>query len=191
MRKIAYIRVSTAEQRPDRQIDGLGALCDELHVETLSAVSKARPVYEEVMQRLRPGDVFLIWDLDRAYRSAKDALTELDRLRADNIEIQIANMAIDTSTPYGKFLFTLISGLAEFERQMLSQRTREGLEAARQRGKRIGRPPKLTRTELMAAAERIGRGDKSIAEIAADYGVAGWTLSRALKREGLQPAEPA
>lgn len=191
MKKIAYIRVSTAEQRPDRQIDGLTALCDELHIETLSAVSKARPVYDAVMQRLRPGDVFLIWDLDRAYRSAKDALNELDRLRASDIEIQIANMAIDTSTPYGQFLFTLISGLAEFERQLLSQRTREGLDAARQRGKRIGRPPKMSRAQLMAAAERIRRGGESIAGIAADYGVAGWTLSRALKREGLQPVEPA
>lgn len=191
MKKIAYIRVSTAEQRPDRQIDGLTALCDELHIETLSAVSKARPVYDAVMQRLRPGDVFLIWDLDRAYRSAKDALNELDRLRASDVEIQIANMAIDTSTPYGQFLFTLISGLAEFERQSLSQRTREGLEAARQRGARIGRPPKMSREQLVVAAERIRRGGESIAVIAADYGVAGWTLPRALKREGLQPVEPA
>ena len=190
MKKIAYIRVSTAEQRPDRQIDGLTALCDELHIETLSAVSKARPVYDQVMQRLRPGDVFLIWDLDRAYRSAKDALNELDRLRACNVEIQIANMAIDTSAPFGQFLFTLISGLAEFERQLLSQRTREGLDAARQRGARIGRPPKMSRAQLMAAAERIRRGGESIAVIAADYGVAGWTLSRALKREGLEPVEP-
>lgn len=100
-------------------------------------------------------------------------------------------MAIDTSTPYGQFLFTLISGLAEFERQLLSQRTREGLDAARQRGARIGRPPKMSRAQLMAAAERIRRGGESIAVIAADYGVAGWTLSRALKREGLQPVEPA
>lgn len=185
MKKIAYIRVSTAEQRPDRQIDGLKALSDEIHIETLSAVSKRRPVYEAVVSNLQPGDVFLIWDLDRAYRSAKDALNELDRLHACGVEIQIANMAIDTSTPYGKFMFTLVSGLAEFERQLLSQRTKEGLDAARLRGKRIGRPPKLSSRQLREAARKIAETGDSYESVGKSYGVSGWTLSRSLAREGM------
>lgn len=185
MKKIAYIRVSTNEQRPDRQIDGLKAISDELYIESLSAVSRARPIYDDIMRRLCPGDVFLIWDLDRAYRSAKDALNELDRLRARSVEIEIANMAIDTSTPIGRFLYTLVSGFAELERGMLSQRTREGIEAARKRGKRIGRPPKLSEVQLQEAARRVAEAGESFESVGRLYGVSGWTVSRSLQRAGL------
>ena len=81
MKKIAYIRVSTAEQRHDRQVRGLRGLCDELHIETLSACSGKRPVYEKVLKRLKSGDVLVVWDLDRAFRSVVDALTEAEKLR--------------------------------------------------------------------------------------------------------------
>lgn len=184
MKRIAYIRISTHEQSPDRQINGLSGLCDELHVETVSAISKSRPVYEAVMNRLKSGDVFVIWDLDRAYRSTRDALNELDRLRELNISIHIANLSIDTTTPHGMLIYTIISATAEFERNFLSQRTKEGMEAARQNGKRIGRPPKMTKRQLKNASNRLLRNNESLRQVAADYGVAGWTLSRALKREG-------
>lgn len=185
MKRIAYLRVSTAEQRPDRQIDGLKDICDELHVEILSATSKSRPVYNMVIERLRHGDTFLIWDLDRAYRSTKDALCELDRLRERGISIRIANLSIDTETPHGMLIYTLISALAEFERQLLSQRTKEGLAAARRRGKRLGRPPKLTDCELRAAGQRIENGERTTI-VAAAYGVSPWTLTRSLKRRASQ-----
>lgn len=184
MKKIGYLRVSTSEQRPDRQLDGLGALCDELHVEVLSATSKCRPVYEQVIGLLESGDAFVIWDLDRAYRSARDALNELERLRERGIEIQIANLSIDTSTPHGLLLFTVISGLAEFERRLLSQRTKEGLEAARRRGKRLGRPPKMSIDQLREAAARLDRNEV-LSQISQDYGVSPWTLTRALRRNFL------
>lgn len=184
MKKIAYLRVSTAEQCPDRQIDGLEAICDELHIERLSAVSRYRPVYETVITSLKPGDVFVIWDLDRAYRSAKDALIELDKLRARDISIHIANLNLDTTTPHGLLIYTVISGLAEFEHRLLSQRTKEGIEAARRRGKRLGRPPKLTRRQLRAAAKRLKRNGESLQSVAEAYGIAAWTLSRALMRNG-------
>ena len=184
MKKIGYLRVSTTEQRPDRQIDGLKAICDELHIETLSAIRKARPVYERVLRKLRPGDVLVIWDLDRAYRSARDALNELEKLRRRNVEIRIANLNLDTATPHGMLMFTVISGFAEFERQMLSQRTKEGMAAARRRGKRLGRPRKLTDGQLRQAAVRL-QGE-TVAAIARDYGVAPWTLTRALRRNGLR-----
>jgi DNA invertase Pin-like site-specific DNA recombinase len=180
-RKIGYLRVSTVDQNPDRQVDGLRDLCDELHVETLSAVSRRRPVYEAVTAALRAGDIFVIWDLDRAYRSAKDALGELDALQQRGIHFHIAKLSIDTTTPTGRFLYTVMGGLAEFERLTLSQRTREGLLAARRRGSRLGRPPKLDDRQLRLARERLSRGE-TITALARTFGVAHWTMTRALRR---------
>lgn len=189
MKKIAYLRVSTAEQRPDRQIDGLALICDELHIETLSACSRRRPVYERVVAALQSGDMLVVWDLDRAFRSVIDALTEAEKLRARGVHFQIANLNIDTTTPAGIFIYTMVSALAEFERRTLSQRTREGLRSARQRGKRIGRPPRLTGDQVRDARTRIKSG-KSAAKVAEEFGVPRWTLSRALKRDAAASALP-
>jgi DNA invertase Pin-like site-specific DNA recombinase len=156
-------------------------ICDELHIETLSATARRRPVYEAVMARLQPGDLFIIWDLDRAWRSAKDALNELDRLRGRGIDFLIANLDIDTTTPHGRLVYTIMGALAEFERATLSRRTKEGLEAARKRGKRLGRPPILTDKQLRKAARRVARGE-FISTIAAELDVRPWTLSRAITR---------
>jgi DNA invertase Pin-like site-specific DNA recombinase len=182
MRKIGYMRVSTGEQRPDRQIDGLKEICDEYFVETLSAVSRRRPIYQKVIRSLRPGDMLVIWDLDRAFRSAKDALNELDLLHKRGVAFMIASLAIDTTTPEGYFVYTIMSGLAEFERRMLSRRTKQGLAAARRRGVRLGRPPKLTQVELFDAHCRIVAGTATPAEIAAEHGMAAWSVTRAINR---------
>lgn len=181
MRKIGYLRVSTQDQRPDRQIDGLSGLCDELHIETLSAATKNRPIYNKVIRRLKPGDMLVVWDLDRAYRSVIDALTEAEKLRKRGIDFKIANLQIDTSTPAGMFVYTMVGALAEFERRTLSQRTKEGLAAARKRGARIGRPPKLSTRQLKDARRRLDAGDSTVKIIAAEYDVAPWTLTRCLR----------
>ncbi len=178
MMKIGYLRVSTKDQCEDRQTDALRPICDELHVEKLSSTAKVRPVYERVLKRLVSGDVFVVWDLDRAWRSAKDALVELDHLRERGIEIQIASLNLDTTTPHGKLLYTFISGLAEFERALLSERTKQGLEAARRRGKRIGRPPKISNQQIRLAQEKLATKQATIDELAALNGVHPWTLRR-------------
>ena len=180
--KIGYLRVSTEEQKPDRQIDALRPICDELHVEKLSAVAKKRPVYEKIIDSMSSGDVFVIWDLDRAYRSAKDALNELDNLRGRGIEIQIASLQIDTSTPHGMLIYTFISGLAEFERRLLSERTKQGLAAARRRGQRLGPPPKMTEKQIRDAERKIETKEASVAEMAMLYGVHASTIARSIKR---------
>lgn len=176
--KIGYLRVSTKDQCEDRQVDALRPICDALHIEKLSATAKQRPIYEDVLARLGPGDVFVVWDLDRAWRSAKDALIELDRLRGRGVIIQIASLSLDTATPHGKLLYTFISGLAEFERALLSERTKQGLEAARRRGKRIGRPPKISKAQIRAAQRTLAKNEATIAELAARNGVHPWTLRR-------------
>ncbi|MCJ8510712.1 recombinase family protein [Rhizobium lemnae] len=182
MKKIAYLRVSTAEQRPDRQIDGLKMMCDEIHIETLSAVSRRRPVYDQVLALLGPGDTLVVWDLDKAFRSVVDALVEGEKLRKRGVHFLIANLRIDTSTPGGIFVYTIMSALAEFERRTLSQRTKEGLAAARRRGAKIGRPSKLTQTQLQDAQRRLRADRKALGKIATECGVAPWTLTRALRR---------
>ena len=175
------MRVSTQEQRPARQIDGLKGLCDSLHLETLSAMAPNRPVYEAVVEGLKAGDTLVVWDLDRAFRSVVDALTQAERLRHRGIEFEIVNLQIDTTTPAGMFVYTIMSAFAEFERRMLIQRTKEGLDAARRRGTRLGRPPKLDVSQVQEAARRIAALE-TVSRIAREFGVAPWTLTRALRR---------
>jgi DNA invertase Pin-like site-specific DNA recombinase len=120
--------------------------------------------------------------LDRAFRSVIDAVTEAERLRAKGIEFEIANLQIDTATPAGMLVYTVMSAFAEFERRTLIQRTKEGLDAARRRGKRLGRPPKLSPDQLTDARRRLTEQRVTITSIAQQLGVAPWTLSRALRR---------
>jgi len=186
MKKIAYLRVSTPNQSPDRQIDGLREICDELHIECLSACSASRPVFDRVIASLAPGDMLVVWDLDRAFRSVVDALTEGEKLRQRGVHFRIANLNIDTSTPAGIFVYTMVSALAEFERRTLSQRTREGLAAARRRGKRIGRPRRLSEHQIHEARRLIEVDGLSTKKVAADMKVPRWTLGRALKRQAAE-----
>lgn len=191
MNKIAYVRVSTPEQRFDRQIIGLYDLCDEMYFETLSAGTTKRPVYRKVLRRLRPGDVLVVWDLDRAFRNVVDARREEERLRARGIRLQIAHLDIDTSTPAGMFIYTMRAAQAEFERQILSQRTKEGMEAARRRGARIGRPPSISAKQMRRAQRMVQAEGKTIAEAARTLGVQRWTLSRSMRREASRRPEVA
>lgn len=181
-KKIGYLRVSTEGQRPDRQIDGLTAICDELHIERASASGHPRPVFNAVLERLRPGDTLVVWNLDRAFRSTVDAVTEAERLLARGVHFKVVNLDADTSTADGMLLYTVVAAIGQHERMRLSERTREGLAAARRRGSRLGRPPKLSEDQLKEAERRVRIGGESYARVARDYGVSGWTLSRALKQ---------
>lgn len=181
MKRVAYVRVSCSEQHPDRQLDGLAKISDELHVEVLSAVAQHRPIYEALVAGLQAGDTLVVWSLDRAFRSARDALNELHKLQCRNVQFHIADLNLDTATPHGKLTYTLMSAVAEFERDVLVQRTKEGLAAARARGQRLGRPPKLTAQQLQELAARKAATGESYKLLGKAYGVSGWTISRALK----------
>jgi len=181
-RRVGYLRCSRNDQNEDRQIDGLLPHCDEMHVEFVSAASQSRPVFERVLASLKHRDTLVVWDIDRAFRSAFDALDVERSLRARGVSFQVVKVAMDTATAEGEFVFTMLSALAQFERRLLSRRTKEGLAAARARGKRIGRPPKLTKTQISEAQKRVTDGGEARSKVAADLGVAPWTLSRYLKR---------
>lgn len=183
MAKIGYLRVSKTEQSPDRQIDGLSGLCDEIHIETLSAVSAKRPIFEHILSKLRPGDALVVWDLDRAFRSTIDAITTAEKLKDRDVKFQIVSLSIDTATPHGEFAYTIMAAAAQFERRLLCKRTREGLDATRKRGTRLGRPPKLTKAQIGMAGQRLDDLNGDINKLAQEYEVSIWTMKRALQKQ--------
>ena len=184
MRKLGYIRTSTDKQLNDRQIDHLRDLCDQIYIEDgISAVRKKRPVYDQVMDELESGDVFVVSSLDRAFRSSLDALSELEKLHMRGIQFLSLSQNFDTTTPDGKFLYTLAAALATWEREILSLRTKEGLEAARRRGKKLGRPRKLSPTQVaQARLELESNFYSSLTEVAEHFRVHERTLIRALEK---------
>lgn len=104
-RRIGYMRVSTPDQRLDRQCIGLQDSCDELYLEQLSAVAGRRPIFDEALSRLNAGDTFVVWDLDRAFRSTLDAILTAESLKARKVGMRIMSLNIDTSTPEGELFY--------------------------------------------------------------------------------------
>ena len=182
MSKFGYVRTSTDEQLFDRQVQQLQEHCERVYIEDgVSAVRKHRPVYDQVMAALQTGDVFVVSSLDRAFRSSVDALSELDKLHERGIQFLSLSQNFDTTTPDGKFLYTLAAALATWEREILSARTKEGLEAARRNGKKLGRPRKLSDDQIREA-RRLLEADfyASLTQVAESFRVHEMTLRRAL-----------
>lgn len=182
-RRVGYIRCSRADQSHDRQIDALRLHCDEMHLESGSAVARKRPVFEKVVNGLQRGDLLVVLDVDRAFRSPIDALLTEEKLNKRGVFLYIVNAAIDTSTAEGEFIFTILTAQARLERRHISRRTKEGLDAVRLRGQRLGRPPKLTEGQLSDARQRLHAKSMTVAAIALEFNVSPWTLTRALKRK--------
>lgn len=141
---LGYARVSTDEQVLDRQIDALqGAGVERIICEKMTGTKVDRPKLGELLEHLRPGDVVVVADLTRLSRSTKDLFTIVDRIHAAGADVKsLKESWIDTTTPQGKLLFTIFAGISQFERDLISQRTKEGLESARARGRHGGRPSK-------------------------------------------------
>ena len=142
--KIGYARVSTEEQNLDRQLDSLKeAGCEKIFQEKITGTKKERPELDKLMEQLRNGDLIIISDLTRLSRSVKDLFSLVDQIEKKGANIKsLKESWMDTSTPQGKLMFTIFAGISQFERDLISQRTLEGLAAARSRGKKGGRPKK-------------------------------------------------
>jgi len=182
--KIGYVRTSTLDQHIDRQMNQLKEICDEVFVEDgVSAVAKNRPVYEHVLSILTPGDTFVVHTLDRAFRSVIDALTEVAKMQERGVEFRSLSQQIDIDSPEGLFNFTMRAASAQLERSILSIRTKEGLEAARRRGKILGRPRKLSEAQIEWAKSKVNPSEcgNSLMEISKVLRVSQQTLRRALK----------
>lgn len=184
-RRIGHIRVSTREQATDRQVLRLADDCDLLRIEYLSTVAADRPVFDQLIAELRPGDVMVVVDLDRAFRSSIGAMLTADLLRRRSVTLDVLSLPIDTTPAEGERFYTMVVAFVNFERRIISRRTKEGLEAARRRGVKLGRPGTLTSDTIRNAHDWRSETGLPCRYVAALLGVSRVTLQRGFRREGL------
>jgi DNA invertase Pin-like site-specific DNA recombinase len=190
---VGYARVSTQDQNPALQLDALKAAgCEKLFVEKASGAQRDRPELLAALDYLRAGDSLVVWKLDRLARSLKQLIETVELLESRRIGLRSLTEAIDTTTAGGKLVFHVFGALAEFERSIIRERTRAGLEAARARGKKGGRPPALGAKDLAAAKAMLSDPEITMEEVAKRLKVAPSTLYRHLPggRGALQETEP-
>ena len=181
--EIGYARVSTGEQTLHLQLDALqSAGCDKIYQETASGAKADRPVLEEVLSYIRTGDTLVVWRLDRLGRSLEHLIDVVAALAERGVGFKSLTEQIDTTTPGGKLIFHVFGALAEFERDLIRERTQAGLAAARARGRLGGRPKKLTDPKQLELARSLYAGGQiDVATICRTLGISRATLYRAVK----------
>lgn len=182
---VGYARVSTPEQNPAHQVDALtraGVAAPDVYVDYASGAKASRPQLDLVVRLLRDGDTLVITRLDRLGRSMLHLVTLGAELRERGIGLRVLEQGIDTSTAEGRAMFGMISVLAEFQRELIVANTRDGLAAARARGRTGGRKPKLSPAQAAHAQQLYDAGTHTVAQIAALLGVARPTVYGYLDR---------
>lgn len=184
MVSIGYARVSTIDQNLHLQRDALEAAgCAQIFEDHgISAVGKTRPGFESALKTLQGGDHFIIWKMDRAFRSLRHALDTLEDFEARGIEFRSLTDQIDTTTPMGKCMYQIRNAFAELERNIISERTKAGMEAAKKRGVILGRPKKLSHAQVLKAKMLLARRPDKLNTIAAALNVCPKTITRAINR---------
>jgi DNA invertase Pin-like site-specific DNA recombinase len=176
-----YARISTSAQDESLQLDALNAAgVDRLMIDRASGANTDRPALTEMLDRLRPGDTVMVWRLDRLGRSLRHLLDTVADLEQRGVTLVSLTEQIDTSTPGGKLVFHVFAALAEFERDLIRERTQAGLAAARARGRYGGRPSVWTPEKLAAARAMNASGEHDVASIARALGVSRASVYRAL-----------
>jgi DNA invertase Pin-like site-specific DNA recombinase len=180
---IGYARVSTEQQSLDRQIDALNQYgVEQLHTEKMTGTKKDRPALDKVRIIARDGDTVVVESLSRLGRSTKDLLNLIDDFTSAGIQLVSLKENVDTQTPTGKLLLTVLSAISQFERDLTVQRTSEGLAAARARGRKGGRPP--ADSKAVAKAIKLYQAKThSIKEISAITGISQATLYRRMAEQ--------
>ena len=182
--KIGYARVSTEEQNLDLQIEALTeAGCDRIITDQAQSgvtAAESRTGFSEAMKLLDEGDLLVVWKLDRVGRSIADLIHLLKLFGDRGIEFRSLTDGIDTTTAGGRLVFHIMGALAEFERDLIQERTKAGLRAARKRGKRLGRPPALTAAQIDHARAAIEAKRETVSGMAEILGVNRSTLQRAI-----------
>jgi len=179
--RIGYARVSTHDQRLALQRDALDAAgCERRFEDRASGASARLPARQELLDFVRPGDVVVVFRLDRLGRSLRDLVEVVNGLAKRGVGLRSLREAIDTTTPAGKLTFHVFAALSEFETDLVRERTRAGLAAARQRGARLGRPPALTPEQVEMARSMLASPKLSARQVAQQLGVHRSTLYRNL-----------
>lgn len=184
MRKIGYARVSTSEQHLDLQLAALNAIaCDHIFTDQgISGSTFDRRGLVDALSSVGEGDMLVVWRLDRLGRSLIDLIRVINDLGNRGVEFRSLNEAIDTSTSGGRLTFHIMAAMAEFERSIISERTKAGMSAARSRGSLIGRRPALTAEQLLEARNAFVIDEVPIDVLAARYNVHPRTLVRGMKQ---------
>ncbi len=184
MSRIGYARVSTHLQNKELQLDALNkAGCERIFEDEETGSKQERKGLNEAVAFLRPGDTLVVWKLDRAGRSLQHLIELLNTLKMHSVEFLSLTEQIDTSTAGGKLIFHLMAALAEFERDLIRERTNAGLAAARARGRLGGRPRKLQNGKPAMARRLHADKTHSIDEICTTLGISRPTLYRYLRGE--------
>ena len=180
---IGYARISTSEQDTKVQVAALeSAGCELVFREKASGGRWERPELHKLLGQLRKGDVLVVWKLDRLSRSLRDVLTIMERLQEKKAGFRSLTEAVDTTTPAGRMMMQMVGAFAEFERAMLKQRTKAGLDAARKEGRICGRRPKLKPQQQKEIVKLVTTGKKTAADAARLFGVHPATVSRLLRK---------
>ena len=178
---LGYARVSTDDQTTRLQLDALEAAgCERTFSERASGAGAERPVLADLLTHTRQGDTVVVWRLDRLGRSLPHLIETVQKLEADGVALRSLTEGIDTTTPNGRLVFHLFGALAQFERELIRERTMAGLAAARARGRKGGRPPKLSAEKLRVAQRLLKDPESTVSEVARTLGVHRSTLHKAL-----------
>jgi DNA invertase Pin-like site-specific DNA recombinase len=178
---LGYARVSTVDQDPALQLDALNAAgCVKVFTDHASGALDSRPQLDRLLDQLRPGDSVVVWRLDRLGRSLRHLITLVEDFKARGVGLRSLSEAIDTTTAGGKLVFSIFGALAEFERELIRERTNAGLAAARARGRKGGRPPVMTPSKVKVARRMYDEGEHTVEAIAQTLGVSRKTVYRHL-----------
>src|SRR6266850_5364030 len=183
--KIGYARVSTTDQNPALQLAALKrAGCQKIFTDKVSGALRKRPELDKCLKRLNAGDVLVVWKLDRLGRSLRDLSTLLDELKGQGVKFKSLTESIDTQTPTGRAMWQMVGVLAELERSLIQEWTKAGRDAAKRRGVKLGRKPKLSPATDSPCAETCRKRRKPYAGGSTTQGRALHTLRGAMSREG-------
>ncbi len=181
---IGYARVSTADQYLGMQEDALkGAGCEDIFKDIVSGAKTSRPGLHAAISHLRKGDTLVVWRLDRLGRSLAHLIETVKELNDKGIGFKSLQENIDTTTSGGQLIFHIFGALAQFERELIRERTQAGLKAARVRGRMGGRPVQLNTQEIKKLTKHYDKGDLSVMEICKLFNITKPTLYRYLKNE--------
>jgi len=176
---VGYARVSTGEQNLDLQLDALKQIgCEEIYTDEISGSKSQRPGLQKALDYVRGSDTLVVWRLDRLGRSLKDLIQRVEELQNRDVGFRSLHENIDTNSPGGKFQFHVFSALAEFERDLIRERTMAGLRAARARGRLGGRPKGMTDEKVRMASTLMRDPAVSVEEICTTLGISRATLYR-------------